>query len=108
MALRALIVTLALLVGTGATMANCYEDIGCDDGRYFTRSEMRRLSCSALWEVRNAIYAQNGYCFKTERAINFFGNDQCYIDEQADVRLNTYERANIATIVNAESAKGCR
>jgi hypothetical protein len=26
------------------------------------------MSCNALWNARNSIYAQNGYCFKTARA----------------------------------------
>ena len=31
------------------------------------------MSCGELWRARNAIYARNGYCFKTERARAVFG-----------------------------------
>jgi len=31
------------------------------------------MSCNALWNARNSIYAQNGYCFKTARARAVFG-----------------------------------
>ena len=33
----------------------------------------RGLSCGQLWYERNAIFAQYGYCFKTDQAINAFG-----------------------------------
>ena len=107
MKLRTFAVALAMLAGTGAATANCYEDLGCDDGRYFTRGEMRPLSCKVLWELRNAIYANNGYCFQTQRAINAFGNNGCYVTDQASVSLNAYERENVAVIRNAERSKGC-
>ena len=32
------------------------------------------LSCKQLWVKRNQIYKSNGYCFKTTRARNYFGN----------------------------------
>ena len=31
------------------------------------------MSCGELWHERNAIYARNGYCFKTARARAVFG-----------------------------------
>ena len=31
------------------------------------------MSCYDLWYARNAIFADEGYCFKTQRAINVFG-----------------------------------
>ena len=31
------------------------------------------MSCGALWQERNEIYARNGYCFQTARAISVFG-----------------------------------
>jgi len=65
------------------------------------------MSCQSLWEVRNLIYQQNGYCFQTERARNAFGNSGCWITNQSEVRLNAYERENVARISQAEKAKGC-
>jgi hypothetical protein len=107
MKLKVLLVAAAMLASTVATMANCYEDIGCDDSEYFSRNDLRRLSCQSLWEVRNLIYQQNGYCFSTRRAQQAFGNDGCYITKQSQVRLNAFERENVARIVAVESAKGC-
>jgi hypothetical protein len=37
----------------------------------------RQMSCGQLWFERNAIYAEFGYCFKTEQAIRAFG-PRCY------------------------------
>jgi hypothetical protein len=89
-------------------LANCYEGIGCDDSQRFAPSELRQLGCQQLWEVRNMIYKQNGYCFTTRRAIETLGNDGCTEDNQAAVRLNAYERYNVQAIRMMESRKGCR
>ena len=69
---------------------------------------MRRASCSVLWEVRNNIYKENGYCFRTARAISVFGNAGCEYDDVMQVPLNGIERQNIATIQRVEKSKGCR
>jgi hypothetical protein len=87
--------------------ANCYEDIGCDDSQKFSKAKLRKLSCSILWEVRNIIYKQNGYCFTTARAIETFGNDGCYVYGQGNVKLNHFERYNVKAIKQVENAKGC-
>jgi hypothetical protein len=34
-------------------------------------------SCYDLWVERNAYYKRAGYCFRTPRAIAFFGNGGC-------------------------------
>ncbi|MBM3608421.1 MAG: YARHG domain-containing protein [Alphaproteobacteria bacterium] len=31
------------------------------------------MSCSQLWYARNKIYADHGFCFKSDRAIRVFG-----------------------------------
>jgi len=106
--MRALLLgAVAALLTAGPALANCYENIGCDDSDVFARSDLRRLSCQALWEVRNAIYFQNGYCFRTDRAIDFFGNEGCYVTNQSRVRLNEFERENVARISALEKQKGC-
>ena len=33
-----------------------------------------RMSCEELWLARNQIYANNGYCFQTQRARAIFGH----------------------------------
>jgi hypothetical protein len=102
-----LLVAAAMLASTGSAMANCYENIGCDNSEYFSRGDLRQLSCQALWEVRNLIYQQNGYCFSTRRAQQAFGNDGCWITNQSQVRLNAFERENVAEIAAVEKSKGC-
>lgn len=107
MKLKTILVVLAMLASTGSAMANCYEAIGCDDSDYFQRADLRRLSCQSLYELRNLIYKQNGFCFSTARAQRTFGNDGCWITRQSQVRLNAIERDNVATIAAVERSKGC-
>ena len=107
MRLKLLILALALLAGTGPALASCYENIGCTDSDNFTQRDLRQLSCQNLWMVRNQIYKENGYCFKTARAINYFGNAQCTPDNMSAVRLSAIERYNINQIVAVERQKGC-
>ena len=93
--------------GSGAARANCYEIIGCSDSQYFKSTDLNQLSCQALWEVRNWIYKERGYCFKTPNAIKAFGNAGCLYDDIAQVPLNQFERANVKAIKKAEARKGC-
>ena len=102
-----LIATFLSLAAAGPALAYCYEDIGCDDTDRFSGRDLRQLSCQALYEVRNGIYFQNGYCFKTERALDLFGDDECYVEDMEDVRLNANERNNAALIISVEKQKGC-
>lgn len=99
----------AMLAGaaTGPALANCYEDIGCSDSDYYRKSDLRELDCDVLWELRNEIYYENGYCFKTKKAIRFFGNDECEYDDAEDIRFNRYEQRNISTIASVEKELQC-
>lgn len=65
------------------------------------------MSCGDLWYARNAIYARNGYCFKTERARRVFGNEGCRFDSEADVPMSRAEREDIEAIRAVERRKGC-
>jgi YARHG domain len=67
----------------------------------------RSLSCGELWERRNAIFARNGYCFKTERAIRVFGNSNCRFEVEGDVPMSRGERRDVDEIRAAEREKGC-
>jgi hypothetical protein len=87
--------------------ANCYELIGCTNKDYFKPSDLQQLGCQPLWEVRNWIYKENGYCFHTQKAIDAFGNAGCQYDDVADVPLNDVERNNVSAIKTAEANKGC-
>ena len=64
--------------------------------------------CDRLWVMRNTIYKQNGYCFATARARQYFGNAGCQFADMGAVPLSAYDRARIAEIVAEERANGCR
>jgi hypothetical protein len=64
-------------------------------------------SCQDLWVERNSYYKQAGYCFKTARAISYFGNAGCVYDNENAVPLSPYARARINQIVRAERTYGC-
>lgn len=98
--------TLALL-SAGPSLAACYEDIGCTDGDRFRKSDLNDYSCQILWDVRNTIYKENGYCFQTKKARQYFGNKGCWIDDMEDVKLSRIERYNVGQIVAVEKALGC-
>lgn len=102
----AIALTLALL-SAGPSFANCYEIIGCADEDVFRKSDLRKFSCSILWELRNTMYFDHGYCFKTKKAINFFGNDECTTDDAEDLDFNNVEQTNISRISSVEKQKGC-
>jgi hypothetical protein len=65
-------------------------------------------ACFRLWVARNSIYSANGYCFKTARAISYFGNAGCQYDYEADVPMSPYDRERVADIQAEERALGCR
>lgn len=98
---------IALASAPSPTMANCYELIGCTDQDYFKPHQLKQLGCQPLWDVRNTIYKENGYCFHTTKAIKYFGNAGCKFDDAADVPLSAVERHNISAIKKVEKNKGC-
>jgi hypothetical protein len=93
--------------GSGAARANCYEIIGCSDSQYFKSTDLHQLSCQSLWEVRNWIYKEKGYCFKTPKAIKAFGNAGCQYDDITQVPLNQFEQYNVKAVKKAEAKKSC-
>ena len=86
---------------------NCYEVIGCPHKDLFNRSDLRQLSCQNLWYVRNRVYDDHGYCFKTPKAIREFDNSDCYVRNAARLDLNRREVQNISRIRQVEQRKGC-
>ena len=99
----------ATIVSPSPARANCYELIGCTNKDYFTAAaQLKQLSCQILWEVRNTIYKENGYCFHSKKAIKAFpGNAGCQIDDMGKVPLNAAESHNVIAIKKAEAKKGC-
>jgi hypothetical protein len=65
-------------------------------------------ACTQLWVERNAIYKDYGYCFKTARAIRYFGNAGCQYDREGDIPMSREDRARIGQIIAQERAYGCR
>src|SRR5262245_53837249 len=94
-------------VRRGARAAHCYELIGCSNKDHYKISDLMQFGCQPLWEVRNWIYKENGYCFRTPKAIEAFGNSGCRYDDVAQVPLNDIERYNMKTIKSVETKKGC-
>ena len=96
-----------LVVAPSPARANCYENFGCTNSQYCEPTQLKQASCQVLWEMRNWIYKENGYCFHTPEAIKAFDNAGCVHDDVAAVPLNGFERANVAAIKQTESSKGC-
>jgi hypothetical protein len=67
------------------------------------RAQLSAYSCEALWHERNAIYARNGYCFKTERAIAEFGAG-CF---PPFGRLSGREADRVRQVQYWERSNGC-
>lgn len=110
-ALFPLLALAATIVQSGsptASRAACYEDVGCTDSDRYSWRELRSLaSCQVLWEMRNGIFHENGYCFEGDRALDLFGNAGCRYRRMTQLPLNSAEKHNIAAIQRAERAKGC-
>ncbi len=73
-----------------------------------TTAQAQGDTCDSLWVARNAIYKAKGYCFKTPRAINYFGNAGCRFDDEAAVPLTPSDQAAISSIQARERALGCQ
>ena len=100
---------LGVSLAAPAAHAACFESgIGCTDDHYISKSQLGALSCDALWTVRNTIYDERGYCFRTARAQEVFSNDGCHVSNAASLNFNRFERANIDRVAAVERSKGCR
>ena len=71
------------------------------------QEDLVSMSCGDLWYRRNEIFARNGYCFKTDRAIRIFGNQGCRFYVEADVPISRAEREEVEIIRAIERRKGC-
>ncbi len=99
---QALPAVLLLALASTPTMADIFPG---SSGRYLTRADLADLDCNDLWVARNEIYARNGYCFRSRRAISYFGNAGCWTRNPP---LNRFERANVSRIKARERVLGCR
>ena len=64
-------------------------------------------TCDDLWYARNEIYKAQGYCFRTRRGIEAFGNAGCQYDNAEDLPLSNSQRRSIAEIQREERARRC-
>ena len=101
-----------LLIGVTATpgvvRAACYEDVSCSDTDLFVAEDLERpAECDILWEMRNTIYKENGYCFHTPKAVQVFGNAGCKFEDAGAMPMTSVERDNVAVIKNVAQRKGC-
>lgn len=64
-------------------------------------------SCDDLWSERNAIFKAAGYCFRSQRGIQAFGNAGCQFDDEADVPLSSRQREQVAQIRATERRLSC-
>lgn len=101
----ALAATTALAVTPA--MSACFELVGCTDSEYFSQAQLRRLSCDALWTVRNTIFDENGYCFQTAKGKAVFSNAGCKYTVSGNVPMNKFERTNVERVKAVEARKGC-
>jgi len=63
--------------------------------------------CEDLWVQRNSVYKAYGYCFKTQRAISYFGNSGCIYDSEGAIPMSGADRATVLDIKHREKAQGC-
>lgn len=108
MRLSATVFLLALL--PAPAFAGCFPNLGtmgCTHMEAFEPDQLYGLSCRNLWHVRNSIYDDNGYCFKTKAAQAEFDNSDCFVQDAARLRFNSFEQKNITRIARIEREKGC-
>ncbi|MGH6875235.1 MAG: YARHG domain-containing protein [Aestuariivirgaceae bacterium] len=72
-----------------------------------SQAQAKELSCQNLWLVRNTIFHQRGYCFRSARGRAEFDNSRCSVNSIAKLRLSLVEKANIATLRKLERSKRC-
>ncbi|WP_295559988.1 YARHG domain-containing protein [uncultured Hyphomicrobium sp.] len=101
-----LLVAAATFAVPATANAGCHL-IDCVENVYVTKQEIEHKSCEDLWILRNSIWNDAGYCFRTPRAIKAFGTHNCRYADQSAVPLNDYQRENAATIIEVEMAHAC-
>ena len=63
--------------------------------------------CFDLWVQRNSIYKAYGYCFKTAKAINYFGNAGCIYDNEGSIPMSRADKNTVLAIKKREQNLGC-
>ena len=63
--------------------------------------------CFDLWVERNSIYKAYGYCFKTPKAISYFGNAGCQYDSEGAIPMSGADKQTVLAIKKREKNLGC-
>ena len=63
--------------------------------------------CEAYWQERNALLKENRYCFKSPRAIHYFGNGGCAYSRIEDIPFPTIQLNRMLEIRAMEKANKC-
>ncbi len=78
------------------------------EGRGLKDRHLRRLSCTELWYLRNAVFARHGYAFETPEAVGAFATEDWYWRNEAvnastaDAWLTATDRENVSRIRDFE------
>lgn len=64
-------------------------------------------SCDELWQMRNQIYKNAGYCFTSNKAIAAFGNAGCRYHSTAGLPLSKQDRIILRDIKRSAARQGC-
>jgi hypothetical protein len=91
---------LSLIAALGAAFDGTLSNAAPQEGLSF-------MSRGDLWYRRNEIFARNGYCFKTDRALRVFGNQGCRFYVEGDVPISRAEREEVEIIQAIERRKSC-
>ena len=78
--------------------------------RYYTADELKNLTADELFIARNEIYARHGRTFTNPELQQYFNGKSWYSGtispENFDYSvLNSYERANVSTILAVEASR---
>jgi hypothetical protein len=65
------------------------------------------LTCEELWQRRTEILHNAGLCFEGEKEIKSYGNANCSVRSEADLKLTDMERRDIGMIKASEERKKC-
>lgn len=104
--------TLALILaalhsmGSSPVRAGCHL-IDCLENVDIKASDLKEHSCEQLWVLRNSVYHEQGYCFRSDKARKWFASTNCKFDDIRLVPLNDYQRKNIEVVQGVEQQKAC-
>jgi len=64
-------------------------------------------SCDELWQMRNQIYKNAGYCFTSKKAVAACGTTGCRYQSTAALPLSKQDRIILRDIKRSAARQGC-